>query len=123
MRLGLPAFFPGIFAVSLLMACYSQPALSPQRPLHCTVSKMSDECPKGYACQGGLCGPTSCEHTIDCPIGLLCTNRGCVLPPDAGEPDGSFQIPNGRDGGPDAVERLDVEPAPDAPAVVDGGQD
>lgn len=114
-----------MFAVSLSIACYEQPPLSPQRPLHCTVTKDTDDCPKGYACQGGLCGPTACQHTTDCPVGLLCTSRGCIVPPDAAVSDSAIQIPNGRDGGPDEGTTIDAEPAaPDAPVLLeDGGQD
>jgi hypothetical protein len=123
-----PGFSPWIVIGALLLAaCYQQPALSPQRPLRCSPSETRDECPKGYACQGGVCGPTSCQHSTDCPAGLSCTNRGCVLPPDAGDADGGLQIPADRDANALEVGIPDVAPAPeagvDAPALVDGGQD
>jgi hypothetical protein len=88
-----------------------------------------DECPKGYACQGGICGPTSCSRNSDCPAGLSCTNRGCVSPPpvDAGDVDGNYQLPNEFDGGGPEIRVPDVAAAADAildaPAFVDGGQE
>jgi hypothetical protein len=109
----------------MFAACYQQPVLSPQRPLQCTLSQqMTDECPKGYACQGGVCGPTSCQHTADCPTGLSCTNRGCVVLADGGQPDGPIQLPYDRDASSPESSVVDLLPAPDAlPVVVDGGQD
>jgi hypothetical protein len=110
----------------MLVACYQQPVLSPQRPLRCNPSAKTDECPKGYACQAGVCGPTSCSHMSDCPAGLSCTNRGCVAPPDGGEADGGIQIPNVPDA--EALEAgapEDGQVAPDSPVTLtpDGGQD
>jgi hypothetical protein len=134
-RLSIRVSLPWIAAGALMLAaCYEQPALAPQRPLRCTItsSKMSDECPKGYACQGGVCAPTSCQHNSNCPPGLMCTNSGCVLPPDGGQFDAEIQIPASRDAvvleaglGDAAPGASDAEadaPVADAP-VIDGGQD
>jgi hypothetical protein len=104
-------------------ACYQQPALSPQRPLGCTSSEAKGECPKGYSCIANqVCAPDSCKRNEDCPAGLACTNRGCVIPPDGGGNDGSrIQIPP--EAGVDAdVTAADAAAFPDAPALADGGQ-
>jgi hypothetical protein len=115
----------------MLAGCYTQPPLDPKRPLRCTVtattdkvSDTADECPKGYACQAGVCGPTSCERTSECPAPLSCTNRGCVALGDGGAADVGIQIPNVPDGGEPDGGIADVALPSDVPAVtIDGGQD
>jgi hypothetical protein len=128
-----------VTAVALLVSgCYQQPLISPQRPLRCASSMGKEECPKGYACVADrVCAATSCSQNEDCPMGLTCSSRGCVLPPDGGGGDGAdFQIPAVRDGGlrasPDSVttdlvssvpEDATAVTLPDATTPPDGGQD
>jgi hypothetical protein len=78
----------------LISACYQQPAISPQRPLRCNPAEAKGQCPKGFSCVAiGVCAPQSCAKDEDCPAGLDCTSRGCVIPADGGAGDGGLQIP------------------------------
>ncbi|HXU81353.1 MAG TPA: hypothetical protein VN914_08145 [Polyangia bacterium] len=111
----------------LISACYQQPVISPQRPLRCDPAEEKGQCPKGFTCAViGVCAPQSCSKDDDCPLGLSCSNRGCVPAPDGGAGDGSIQIPVLPDGaqrpdfgGDDAVVTPDL--AADA-SMPDGGQ-
>jgi hypothetical protein len=113
----------------LISACYSQPVISPQRPLRCKPVDLTTQCPKGFSCSiVGVCAPQSCQRNEDCPAGLACTSRGCAPPPDAGG-DGAIQIPDLPDA---AVNPTDTDgatpdvsplPTPDAATpLLDGGQ-
>jgi hypothetical protein len=111
----------------LISACYSQPVISPQRPLRCHPAEEKGQCPKGFACSAiGVCAPQSCQKNEECPAGLVCTSRGCTPPPDAGA-DGAIQIPDLPDG---AVKPSDIDgAAPDvappsevAAPLLDGGE-
>jgi hypothetical protein len=76
----LSSFF-AVSALASLLGCYTQPVIPPDKPLACSNPDAAGECPKGFACIGKrVCAPTSCEDDPDCPAGLVCTSRGCLLP-------------------------------------------
>jgi hypothetical protein len=110
----------------LCLACYEQPTLSPQRPLRCLSSQGVRECPNGFACIADrVCAPVFCERNEDCPSGLSCTGRGCVLLGDGGEPDAMGgplpgDLDGGRPGNPDAIGVLDASTV-SPPSMPDAG--
>ena len=70
------------FVIGLAIAgggCYQQPEISREKPLGCTSSDASGECPRGFACFGDrVCIPTSCTVKDDrCPVGFACTENRC----------------------------------------------
>jgi hypothetical protein len=125
-----------VSALGSLLGCYEQPVIPPDKPLSCNNADADGECPAGFACIGNrVCAPMSCgTDASPCPAGLICTNRGCILPTtdaavppftapgfvmdaaiEVRGPDLSIVLPN------DAlVAPLDAG-LPDAPQGVDGG--
>jgi hypothetical protein len=84
-RLSSPAWAAFLF----LVACYQQPALSPQSPLRCDRAVAEGECPSGYTCSVlSVCAPESCRADSECPVGLGCVSRVCAPAVDGGTRDG-----------------------------------
>ena len=106
------------------LSCYDQPPIPRDRPLGCN-SNDAGECPEGFQCVpapgqagGGICAPEQCADSMDCPAGLVCSERsGCVpasAAGDGGAGDGGTADGGAGDGGltglfPDAPTSPDLD--------------
>jgi hypothetical protein len=109
-------------ALASLPACYQQPVIPPDKPLSCSNPDAAGECPKGFNCIGGrVCAPTNCENNDECPAGLVCTGRGCVLPgTDSGVSAPGLMT---EAGAPRDNDASDVRATPDAGVIPDVAPD
>jgi hypothetical protein len=97
-RLLVPTLVAGVLV--LFGACYERPKVPPDKPLSCTGTDASGDCPTGFTCIGQICAPRSCVADTDCPAGLVCRpQRGCGLPGDDGGVEDGGVIPILADGG------------------------